>query len=102
MKSERLNARAAVVLSTIAVLTLSFGLSTTRAQSSPSWGPQWTADGELKLPSGFREWVYLGSPLTPHALNGRLPSPNITTFTSNLKLFGRIGPTATGPRAQSC
>ena len=25
--------------------------------------------GELLQPSGFREWVFVGSPLTPHALN---------------------------------
>ena len=40
------------------------------AQQTPSWGPQWTAEGQLKLPEGYREWVYLGSPLTPNALNG--------------------------------
>ncbi len=31
---------------------------------------QWTAAGELMLPEGYREWVFLGSPLTPNALNG--------------------------------
>ena len=41
-----------------------------RAQSSPSWGPQWTATGELKLPENYHTWVFLGSPLTPDALNG--------------------------------
>ena len=41
-----------------------------RAQSSPSWGPNWTAEGALILPRNYHEWIYLGSPLTPHALNG--------------------------------
>jgi len=41
-----------------------------RAESSLSWGPQWTADGELVLPSGYHEWIFLGAPLTPHGLNG--------------------------------
>jgi len=41
-----------------------------RAQSSPSWGPSWTAEGALILPQNYHEWIYLGSPLTPHALNG--------------------------------
>lgn len=41
-----------------------------RAESSPSWGPKWTRKGELILPRGYHEWVFLGSPLTPHALNG--------------------------------
>ncbi|MDX1406352.1 MAG: cytochrome P460 family protein [Woeseiaceae bacterium] len=34
------------------------------------WGPKWTSDGKLILPEGYHEWVFLGSPLTPHALNG--------------------------------
>jgi len=40
------------------------------AQTAPAWGPQWNTKGELVLPSDFRRWVFLGSPLTPHALNG--------------------------------
>lgn len=32
--------------------------------------PEYTASGELILPKNFSEWVYVGSPLTPHALNG--------------------------------
>ena len=34
--------------------------------------PQYTASGELILPrnSMWREWVFVGSPLTPNALNG--------------------------------
>jgi hypothetical protein len=40
------------------------------AQSSPAWGPEWTANGELILPRDHHKWVFLGSPLTPNALNG--------------------------------
>jgi hypothetical protein len=40
------------------------------AQDTADWKPKWTANGELILPEGYREWVYLGSPLTPNALNG--------------------------------
>ena len=29
-----------------------------------------TADGKLKLPAGYRRWVFVGAPLTPNALNG--------------------------------
>lgn len=39
------------------------------AQMSEGWKPVWTEDGQLVLPTGYREWVYLGSPLTPNALN---------------------------------
>ncbi len=32
--------------------------------------PQYTATGDLILPKNFETWVYVGSPLTPDALNG--------------------------------
>lgn len=59
----------------IAVLLLCIGTAVAvfqaaRAQSMSDWGPQWTASGELVLPEGYHRWVFLGSPLTPHALNG--------------------------------
>jgi hypothetical protein len=28
-----------------------------------------TSDGKLKLPAGFRRWVFVGAPLTPNGLN---------------------------------
>ena len=32
--------------------------------------PEYAASGDLILPKNFNEWVYVGSPLTPNALNG--------------------------------
>src|SRR3954454_15964534 len=32
--------------------------------------PEYTPSGDLILPENFHEWVYVGSPLTPNALNG--------------------------------
>jgi hypothetical protein len=32
--------------------------------------PEYTASGDLILPKNFNEWVFVGSPLTPNALNG--------------------------------
>src|SRR3546814_15382862 len=32
--------------------------------------PEYTESGELKLPKNYNEWVFVGSPLTPNALNG--------------------------------
>ncbi len=32
--------------------------------------PVWTKDGDLVQPKNFRRWVFIGAPLTPHALNG--------------------------------
>ena len=38
---------------------------------------EFTPDGKLKQPVGYRKWVFVGSPLTPNDLNGgeasRLP-----------------------------
>ena len=31
---------------------------------------EFTADGKLKLPDGYREWVYVGGSVTPNDLNG--------------------------------
>lgn len=39
-------------------------------QDNPADMPQWTADGQLVLPKNYHRWIYLGSPLTPNALNG--------------------------------
>ena len=64
-----------IILSIIAsVLIVSLGIiagvaKTALAQSNPSWGPKWTASGELELPKHYRTWIFLGSPLTPNALN---------------------------------
>jgi hypothetical protein len=39
-------------------------------QAKQPGGAAFTPDGKMKLPTGYREWVFLGSPLTPNALNG--------------------------------
>jgi hypothetical protein len=31
---------------------------------------EFTGDGKLKLPDGYREWVYVGASVTPNDLNG--------------------------------
>ena len=40
-----------------------------RTTSAPGTTAQYTADGKLKLPVGFRRWIFLGAPTTPNALN---------------------------------
>jgi Cytochrome P460 len=40
------------------------------AQNNERYLPKYTADGDLILPKNFEKWVYVGSPLTPNALNG--------------------------------
>src|SRR6201998_1613597 len=44
--------------------------TTSNAQTTTCYPPEYTASGDLILPKNFHEWVYVGSPLTPNALNG--------------------------------
>jgi hypothetical protein len=41
------------------------------AQINSRYLPEYTASGDLMLPKNWRQWIYLGSPLTPEALNDR-------------------------------
>ncbi len=40
------------------------------ADDSKKIDATFTADGDLIRPAGWREWVFVGSPLTPNSLNG--------------------------------
>ena len=31
---------------------------------------KFTTDGKMKRPEGYREWIYIGTPLTPNDMNG--------------------------------
>src|ERR1700752_445047 len=52
------------------VLTQRISTGSAQTQVGPRYLPEYTASGDLILPKGFHEWVYVGSPLTPNALNG--------------------------------
>src|SRR5262249_41735543 len=59
----------------IAVLVGIAGLSyelagAAQARRGPAAVVEFTADGKLKRPVGYRNWVYIGTPLTPNDLNG--------------------------------
>lgn len=41
-----------------------------KAQTAAKSAVQYTKDGKLLLPEGYRRWVYIGAPLTPNGLNG--------------------------------
>lgn len=46
------------------------------AQSSEVNHAEFTAEGAVKIPENWREWIYVGTPLTPNALNdGEAPFP---------------------------
>ena len=71
MTISKLSIRSIVVPALFLSMGILAGIANmARAQSGPAWGPNWTAEGALILPRNYHEWIYLGSPLTPHALNG--------------------------------
>src|SRR5437763_15985537 len=52
-------------------------------------------DGKLKLPTGFRNWVFIGGPLTPNGLNGgqaNFPEfHNVYVEARNLEAYNKAG-----------
>ncbi|MGY4340989.1 hypothetical protein [Bradyrhizobium sp. LM2.9] len=63
---------AGAVSSAVAITTV-FAQSESNNGSVPTrkrYLPEYTASGDLILPTNFNEWVFVGSPLTPNALNG--------------------------------
>ena len=63
---------AGAVLSAVAI-TAVFAQSESKNVNAPTrvrYLPEYDASGDLILPKGFNEWVFVGSPLTPNALNG--------------------------------
>ena len=61
-----------VIATTVLIQSLlsSHAQTTSNAQITTCYPPEYTASGDLILPKNFHEWVYVGSPLTPNALNG--------------------------------
>ena len=64
-------------------------------QAKKPGGAQFTPDGKMKLPTGYREWVFLGSPLTPNALNGGKASfpefHNVYVERTNFEAYQKTG-----------
>jgi hypothetical protein len=72
-------AGAASLASAAVVVIAGFALSHSDSIAAPNtaagppikcYPPKYTPSGDLILPVNFHDWVYVGSPLTPNALNG--------------------------------
>ena len=73
MRITRLIAGAVSSAVAMAAITAAFaqpGSNDDSALTRKRYLPEYTASGDLMLPKNFNEWVYVGSPLTPNALNG--------------------------------
>jgi hypothetical protein len=70
-------------------------------RASPYWrkdkppAPYFCRTGKLKLPTGFRNWVFIGGPLTPNGLNGgqaNFPEfHNVYVEARNLEAYKKTG-----------
>lgn len=64
-------------------------------QAKQPGGAQYTPDGKMKIPTGYREWVFLGAPVTPNALNGgkaNFPEfHNVYVDRSNFEAYQKTG-----------
>ena len=58
------------LLVTLVGAVVALPLGEARADADETYEATFTADGELIRPAGWREWVFVGSPLTPNSLNG--------------------------------
>src|SRR5438552_17712759 len=59
-----------LALSAIGTAVFAQRQQTNTASVRQRYLPEYTKEGDLMLPKNFNEWVYVGSPLTPNALNG--------------------------------
>jgi len=46
------------------------GATIAAAEGADKYEAEFTADGQLIRPARWREWIFVGSPLTPNSLNG--------------------------------
>jgi hypothetical protein len=60
---------AAIASGVIVIAVFAESVPGSRAQTTSCYPPKYAASGDLILPENFHEWVYVGSPLTPNALN---------------------------------
>lgn len=86
---------ALVVTALICASAIIFHNGPLAQQAKKPGGAQYTPDGKMKLPTGYREWVFLGAPLTPNALNGGKASfpefHNVYVERSNFDAYMKTG-----------
>ena len=86
---------ALVVTALICASAIIFHNGPLAQQAKMAGGAQYTPDGKMKLPTGYREWVFLGAPVTPNALNGgkaNFPEfHNVYVETSNFDAYMKTG-----------
>jgi hypothetical protein len=59
----------AAIVAAVSAITTGVIAQTASTDGRAQYKPEYTASGELILPKNFEKWVFVGSPLTPNALN---------------------------------
>ena len=76
MKTRTLHSTDYIITILLAVMTLIMICSIQPALAADTEYYQFNDKGELVRPSGYREWVFVGTPLTPNDMNnGKAPFP---------------------------
>lgn len=85
----------AIILTLFIAAAAIVGLRTNQTSVAAASGPSYTTDGRLKLPTGYRKWVFIGAPLTPNGLNsGKAGFPefhNVYVEDKNLTAYQKTG-----------
>src|SRR5689334_681173 len=69
MMKKLMLAVAMLALGASATVVLAQRQGTNTVSAQGRYLPEYTKEGDLILPKNWRSWVYVGSPLTPDALN---------------------------------
>lgn len=69
MRTQSPRRGAIASLGVAVALVIVTALAATPPSSQEKGKPEFTKDGELMQPTGYREWVYIGTPLTPNDMN---------------------------------
>lgn len=85
-----------VLLTTLLGVVAVFAIGGTAADDSGKYEATFTSDGQLIRPAGWREWVFVGSPLTPNSMNGgAAPFPEFHTVYIDPKSWAHYKKTGT-------
>ena len=89
----------AIALSIVAVtLVAALSHGALRAQDTTVPKAEFNADGSVKIPANWRSWVYIGTPLTPNALNnGEAAFPEFHNVYIEPKAYAQFAKTGKFP-----
>lgn len=90
-----MNSTRSLFLTALAASTVLVAFTAAPAAEAAAAKAKFTTEGAVKMPKNWRKWIYVGTPLTPNALNGgAAPFPefhNVYVEPKAFKHFERTG-----------